>query len=61
MLEVRVVEQHLIPYVEQLVLSNVPGKRWVFDPYAHSLPDGPGETMYPPTHNGEIFQLDMMI
>ena len=43
--EVRGVEQDLIPYVGQLVLANVPIERWIIDPYEHGLLDDPGNGM----------------
>ena len=43
--EVMVVDQDLIPYMGQLVLSNVPVKRWIIDPYMHRLLDGSGKGM----------------
>ena len=59
-MEVRGVEQDLMPYVGQLALPNVPIEGWIIDPYADSLLDGPGKDMLLPTNNGEIFQFDMM-
>ena len=41
--DVRGVEQDLIPYVGQWVLANVPVEGWIIDPYEHSLLDGPGQ------------------
>ena len=58
--EVSGVEQDLIPYVGQVVLPKVPVKRWIIEPYVHSLLGGPGEGMWPPTNNGEIVQVSMM-
>ena len=46
-------EQDLIPYVGKLIPPNVPAKECIIDPYVHSLLDGPGESMWLPTHNGE--------
>ena len=43
--EVRNVEQDLIPDVGQLVLSNVPVMGWIIDPYEHSLLDSPSDGM----------------
>ena len=36
-------EQDLIPYVRQLVFSNVPVERWIIDPDVHCLLHGPGD------------------
>ena len=49
-IEVRGIEQDLIPYVGQLELANVPTEGWIIDPNIHSLLDGSYNVMYlPPT------------
>ena len=43
--EVRGVQQDLIPYVGHMVLPNVPVEGWIIDPYVHSLLECPGKGM----------------
>ena len=45
-MEVRGVEQDIIPYVGQLLLANVPVQGLIIHPYEHSLRDGPGNGCY---------------
>ena len=59
-LEVRGVEQDLIPYVRQLKLSNNPIKVWIIDPDIHGLLDGPCDVVRLPNHNGEVVCHGMM-
>ena len=56
-MEVRGVEQDIIPYVRQLVLHSVAVEGWIID---SNVLDGPGKGMWPPTHNWGIVQFGMM-
>ena len=58
--EVRGVEKDLIPNVGQLVLTNVPIKWWIIDPYINSLLDSLNKGVWLPTHNAETVQPGMM-
>ena len=59
-LQIRGVEQDIIPYVGQCVLSNVPIERCIIQPYVHSLLEGSGEGMWLLIHNVEIVQCSTM-
>ena len=58
--EVWSVEEALMPYVEQLLLSNVSIIRWIINSYVYGLLDGPGKIVWFSTHNGEIFHTDLV-
>ena len=57
-MEVRGVEQELIPYVEQLKLPNVAVEEWIIDPDIHSHCHYDGLLF--PTYNGEVVHPGMM-
>ena len=59
-LEVRSVEQGLIPYVGQLEHPSVPVERWVIDPNIPGLLDGPCDVLRLPTHSEDIVHTGMM-
>ena len=56
-MEVRSVEQDLISYMGQLVLPNVPVKRWIIDLYIQCLLDGSSKGMHHPNHNEKMSSL----
>ena len=59
-LEVRGIEQDLIPYVRQLELPTVPVEEWAIHPDLHGHLDGPCDVVQLPAHIGEFFHPDMM-
>ena len=59
-MEVRGVEQDLIPYVGQLELPKVPVEGWVIDPDVHGLFCGLCNAVQLSDHNGQVVHLCMM-
>ena len=55
--EGRGAKQHLIPYVRQLELANVPNEAWFIDPDVHCLLGGPFGVVHLPTNYGEVVML----
>ena len=58
--EIRDIEQDLIPYVRQLVLADVPIEGWIIDSDVHGLLDSSCDVVCLPTHNGEVVNPGMM-
>ena len=59
--EVWGIEQDLIPYMGQLVLSKVSNEEWCINLYAYNLLDGLCDVVQFSTHNGEIVYIGLVI
>ena len=55
-MDIKGAEEDPIPYVRQLVLTNVSVEGLIIDTYENSLLDGPSNDWVFPTHNGEFVQ-----
>ena len=59
-LDIKGVEQDLIPCMGQLKLPKVPDEGWIIDPNIHDILDGTCYVVSLPTHNGEVVHPGMM-